>query len=53
MSDMAMSFLPPLIDRMMLSKGVSLNDAGMPISCPSACDRSKSKPAGFLLVGGL
>jgi hypothetical protein len=52
MSDMIMSFLPPLIDRMMLSNGVSLNDAGTPIFLAMACDRSKSNPAGFLLVAG-
>ena len=40
MSDMIMSFLPPLIDRMMLSKGVLLKDTGTPIFLPSACERS-------------
>jgi hypothetical protein len=40
MSDMIMSFLPPLIDRMMLSNGVSLNDAGTPIFLAMACERS-------------
>jgi hypothetical protein len=40
MSDMIMSFLPPLIDRIMLSKGVSLKLTGMPILAPIACERS-------------
>src|SRR5665647_483001 len=47
MSDMIMSFLPPLIDRMMLSNGVSLNDAGTPagsmgLRAGSACRAARS-----------
>ena len=40
MSDMIASFLPPLIDRMMLSKGVSLNETGTPMTLPSAWESS-------------
>jgi len=40
MSDMIMSFFPALIDRMMPSKGVSLNDAGTPIFLAMAWERS-------------
>jgi len=40
MSDMIMSFLPALTERMMPLKGCSLKETGMPIFLPSACERS-------------